>query len=121
MMIVPLLMLDLFVSAYRAFCFPLYEMPRVRRSSFIVIDRQHLSYVNAIEKLHCIYCGYANGLIAYVREIGSRTEQYWCPIRHARKIVDPHRRYARFADFGDADGYPEHVEHMRRKLRAAQV
>jgi hypothetical protein len=50
----------------------------------------------------CVYCGYANGVIAYARKIASRTEQYWCPIKHALRIRDPHVRYAQFLEYGDA-------------------
>jgi hypothetical protein len=104
-LIVPLLLLDLFVTAYQAACFPAYGIPKVRRSDYLVFDRHHLRYLNAIEKLNCAYCSYANGLIAYVREIAGRTEQYWCPIKHARRVIGAHPRYAMFEDYGDADGY----------------
>ncbi len=116
LMIVPLVILDVFVSFYQFVCFPLYRIEKVKRTHFIVIDRQQLAYLNIIEKFNCMYCGYANGLIGYVREIIARTEQYWCPIKHARKILDPHRRYARFADFGQAEGYQEHLRAMRESL-----
>lgn len=115
-MIVPFVMLDLGLSVYQAICFRLYGVPRVVRSRFIVIDRHSLSYLNSIERLNCIYCGYANGLLAYAREIAARTEQYWCPIKHARKVLDPHRRYARFADFGEAADYYDHLQKMRTDL-----
>ena len=115
-MIVPFVILDVGLSVYQGICFRLYGVPRVVRSQFIVIDRQNLSYLNSIERLNCIYCGYANGLLAYAREIAARTEQYWCPIKHARKVLDPHRRYARFADYGDAPDYYEHLQKMRTEL-----
>lgn len=115
-MAVPLAILDVAVTIYQFICFPLYRIEKVRRRDFIVIDRHQLSYLNGIEKLNCVYCGYANGLIAFVREVIARTEQYWCPIKHARKILDPHRRYARFADFGDAEEYPQHLQSMRDEL-----
>lgn len=118
LMIVPLVVLDIFVCFYQFVCFPLYRIPKVKRSQFIVIDRQLLEYLNAFEKLNCVYCGYANGLIGYLREIVARTELYWCPIKHARKILDPHRRYARFADFGQGEDYPEYQRAMREALAA---
>jgi hypothetical protein len=46
----------------------------------ISFDRRKLAYLNAIEKLNC---DYANGILTYAREIASRTEQFWCPIKHA--------------------------------------
>ena len=116
LMIVPFLLLDASITLYQAICFPLYRIPKVRRAKYIAMDRHSLSYLNGIEKVICIYCGYANGLIGYVREIAALTEQYWCPIKHAQKILDPHRRYARFADFGDSEGYQGHVDKMREQL-----
>lgn len=112
-MLFPFMLLDLAISTYQLLCFPLYRIAKVSRRKYIVVDRHHLSYLNSIEKLNCAYCGYINGLIAYSREIISRTEQYWCPIKHARKVLDPHRRYAHFADFGNSAGYQQHVAQMR--------
>jgi len=119
-MIIPLLLLDLFVSTYQAVCFPLYRIPKVNRSHYIVVDRHHLGYLNIIEKMNCIYCGYGDGLLAYTRQILSRTEMYWCPIKHARKVLDPHRRYAKFSDFGDGDDFEAHVASMREQVATQQ-
>ena len=104
-LIVPLVLLDLFITIYQTVCFPVYGIPKVRRGDYLVFDRYHLAYLNTLEKLNCAYCSYANGLIAYVREIAGRTEQYWCPIKHARRVIGAHPRYATFEDYGDADGY----------------
>lgn len=115
-MIVPFAFLDVFVTLYQAICFPLYRIPKVRRSNYIVIDRHNLGYLNVIEKVNCAYCGYADGLLAYTRQVLSRTEMYWCPVKHARKVLDPHRRYARFADFGDGEAYATHAARLREEL-----
>ena len=115
--IVPLILLDIWITLYQAICFPLYRVPKVCRSRYIVIDRHSLSYLNSIEKLNCIYCGYAGGVFAYAREIAARTEQYWCPIKHARKILDPHRRYAHFADFGQGEEHHEASKNLRAELQ----
>ena len=116
-MIVPLALLDLWLFVYQSVSFPLYRMPKVRRETYVSIDRHQLSYLNTIEKLNCAYCGYANGVIAYAREIAARTEQYWCPIKHARRVRGTHRRYADFLSFGDADDYPARLEAYRESLR----
>ncbi|HVH26107.1 MAG TPA: hypothetical protein VM818_05085 [Vicinamibacterales bacterium] len=116
-MIVPIGLLDLWISLYQAVCFPLYGIAHVRRSSYIVIDRQHLGYLNAVEKLNCVYCGYANGVFAYVREIAGRTEQYWCPIRHAKRVRAPHLHYREFVDYGDAQAYLRELPVLRSKLK----
>jgi hypothetical protein len=56
-------------------------------------------------------------LIGYVREIASRTEQYWCPIKHARRVIGTHSRYALFEDYGDAEGYRKWLEQFERVRR----
>ena len=116
-LIVPIALLDLWISAYQAACFPLYGIARVRRSTYIVIDRHHLGYLNAIEKLNCVYCGYVNGVFAYVREIAGRTEQYWCPIRHGKRVPTPHVHYREFVDYGDAKGYHRELPMLRARLK----
>jgi hypothetical protein len=115
-MIVPFVLLDLFVTVYQAVCFPVYGIPKVKRADYFAFDRGHLAYLNALEKLNCAYCSYANCLIAYVREIAARTEQYWCPIKHARRVTGSHERYMRFDDYGDAEGYQKRAEELRALL-----
>jgi len=115
-MIVPMVMLDLCVSFYQATCFPIYGITKVRRGDYVVFDRQQLGYLNFIEKFHCTYCAYGSGLIAYVSEIIGRTEEYFCPIKHARKMLGAHSRYARFLAYGQAQDYEAKLEHFRVRL-----
>ena len=115
--LIPALFLDLSVTVFQAVCFRVYGIPRVKRRRYIVVDRQSLAYLNPIEKLNCMYCGYVTGLIAYVREIAGRTEQYWCPIKHARRIASMHSRYGKFLEYGDAESYRNRLEEIRRDFR----
>ncbi len=115
-MIVPLVFADLCVSFYQATCFPVYKITKVRRRDYIVFDHRHLAYLNFFEKFHCLYCSYASGLLAYAREIVARTEQYFCPIKHAHKILQSHERYRRFLAYGDAEDYHAHLEEFRAAL-----
>jgi len=117
-MIVPAVILDLSVTLYQAVCFPIYGIPRVRRSDYIVIDRHRLPYLNTLQKLNCIYCGYFNGLIDYVREIASRAEQFWCPIRHARRVKGVPTRYWHFMRYGDGQDLRKRWKDLRRELEA---
>ncbi|SEP71768.1 hypothetical protein [Thalassovita taeanensis] len=116
-LIIPFVLLDLFVTVYQAVCFPIYEIPKVRRRDHIRIDRHHLAYLNGLQKLNCIYCGYGNGLISYVREIAGRTEAYWCPIKHAARVDGAHDHYAGFIDYGDGEGFEPGVERLRKALK----
>lgn len=113
----PALVLDLLVTIFHRLCFPIYKIPRVKRSDYIVIDRQALTYLNGIEKLNCLYCGYFNGLIGYIQEIAARTEQYWCPIKHARRQASLHSRYGKFLEYGDAEGFRQKLNEVRHDFR----
>ena len=104
-LVVPLAFLDLSVSIYQTVCFPVYKVRKVRRRDYIVFDRHKLGYLNALEKLNCLYCGYGNGVLAYASEISARTESYWCPIKHARKTLTRHKYYQNFSEYGDAKNY----------------
>lgn len=103
MMIVPAVILDLFISLYQAIAFPLYRIPKVKRGEYIVYDRRFLDYLNWIQKIHCLYCSYVNGLFAYAVEIAARTERYWCPIKAASKPAVHHSWYKDFADYGNPE------------------
>lgn len=115
-MIIPLVITDLFITFYQLTCFSIYGIKKVRRADYIIFDRQHLNYLNFIEKFHCTYCAYGSGMIAYISEIVARTEQYFCPIKHARKTLGTHARYARFLDFGAAEDYEKKLEEFRIAL-----
>ncbi len=112
--LVPAALMDLVVTLYQLICFPVYGIPKVRRGDHVLIDRHHLAYMNIIEKLNCLYCSYFNGVMSYVREIAGRTEQYWCPIKHAAQLNRPHSRYERFVEYGDSDSYREKVNELRK-------
>jgi hypothetical protein len=115
-LIVPISFLDLTITVYQHICFRAYGLPRVKRNDYFVFDRAHLAYLNLIEKINCAYCSYGNGVIAYGREVVARTEQYWCPIKHARKIMAAHPYYTGFVDFGDAQSYKDQLEDLRAEL-----
>ena len=112
----PLALLDVSITIYQHICFRVYGIPRVKRSDYFVYDRAHLAYLNLIEKINCAYCSYGNGVMAYGREVVARTEQYWCPIKHARKIMAAHPYYTGFVDFGDAQSYKDELENLRTEL-----
>lgn len=119
-LIVPFVFMDMFVTLYQAICFPIYKLPKVRRSDYIAVDRHKLTYLNFMQKLNCVYCGYCNGVLAYVREVAGRTEYYWCPIKHARHLPDRHDHYQNFLDYGDGKSWDENFKTMKERARACE-
>lgn len=113
---IPLALLDAWLWLYQSICFPVYGIEKADRSKYIMLDRGRLEYLNWIEGFNCDYCGYANGLIAYAREVSSRTEQYFCPIKHARRCSGTHARYGGFLDYGDGRGYRKNWKRLRGEV-----
>ncbi len=114
--IIPAVLLDIFVMGYQAINFRVYKIPMVRRRDYLVFDRQYLGYLNIIEKLNCMYCSYFNGLIAFVEEVAARTELFWCPIKHAKKVAYRHRYYHQFLDYGSAEKYHDIIDDLRKNI-----
>lgn len=115
-MIFPILALDIFIMLYQLTCFPIYGISKVKRSDYFSFDHHHLAYLNVIEKFNCLYCSYGNGLIAYATEVFARTEQYFCPIKHARRVLSMHARYQYFLDYGEAADLHKKLEVIRNSL-----
>jgi hypothetical protein len=114
--VIPIVFVDLTLFIYQSICFPIYGIPKVRRRDYIVLDRRHLAYLNWAERFNCEYCGYANGVLAWATEVAARTEQYWCPIKHALRMKSMHNRYRFFFDYGDAEHYRQQIEVVRRSF-----
>lgn len=115
-MALPMAIFDLCVNLYQWICFPVYGIARVKRGNYFVMDHQHLAYLNIIEKAHCLYCSYAVGLLAFASEIIARTEQYFCPIKHAGRVLGAHSRYERFLEYGEAEEFHGKLEAYRVQL-----
>jgi hypothetical protein len=122
--LIPLLFMDVIGSIYQALCFPIYGIPKVRRHEYVTFDRHRLAYLNFFEKLNCEYCAYANGILAYFTEIAARTEQHFCPIKHAGCVKCAHSRYQNFVDFGDAQAFRQHgeeISHAYQDIQASEA
>ena len=119
-MMIPIVIADIFVTIYQAVCFPIYKIPKVKRKDYVVLDRYDLFYLDRVERINCWYCEYFNGVVAYVREIAARTEQFWCPIKHSRAIRDKHSRYDKFFDFGDYHTYRKNLKKRRSDFKDLQ-
>ena len=100
-----ILALDLVCTIYEFICFPVYKIKWIKRSEYILIlDRNKLQYLKGFEKLGCMYCGYANGVLRYMKEIAGETEKYWCGIMHENKPgfkIQEDQVKQNFAKFGD--------------------
>ncbi len=115
LMILPALIFDVMLFTYQQVIFRIYKFDFIKRSEYIVFDRHYLAYLNPIEKLNCLYCSYFNGLMHYAAEISAKTELYFCPIKHAKKIAYKHRYYKDFLVYGDESDFQEKIQALKNK------
>ena len=103
LMLIPVVIADIFLELYHQIAFPIYGIPRVKRSEYIrIVDRAKLPYLSWPEKIGCAYCGYVNGWLHYASTIAGRTESYFCDIAHLETrgyIPSEHERS--FVKYGD--------------------
>lgn len=114
--IIPAFILEIFLFVYQKVNFRVYKIAPVSRNEYFVYDRASLDFLNIIEKINCFYCSYFSGLLQYTLEIVGRTEQFWCPIRHARKLHAQHSHYTKFTPYGDGKRYREELAKLRKDL-----
>lgn len=81
-MIIPIVVLDIWVNLYQHIYFSALGIPKIRKRNYVVIERWDLKKLTFWQKVNCVYCEYANGILAYAKAVGNQTEIYSCAIRH---------------------------------------
>ena len=112
-MVIPAICLDVILFIYQQVVFRVFKFQLIKRSDYMIFDHHYLGYLNAIEKLNCLYCSYFNGLMLYASAIAGRTELYFCPIKHAKKVVAQHPYYDEFLSYGDEEDYQKKLKELR--------
>lgn len=115
LMVIPLVILDLCLEIYHRVTFPLLGIPCVPRRKYIRIDRHKLSYLTPAQKVFCMYCGYANGLLPYATKIAAETEAYWCGVAHKQNddgFITP-EHHKNFLVYGDEQSYTKTIKRAK--------
>jgi len=113
-MVIPAIMFDVLLFVYQQVAFRVFKFEFIRRSDYMHFDHHYLGYLNIIEKLNCLYCSYFNGLMQYASAIAGRTELFFCPIKHAKKVVSQHKFYEEFLSYGDEEEYQKKLKELRK-------
>jgi hypothetical protein len=114
MMIIPGIFMHVLLEIYHQICFRIYRIPLVNPKEYFIFDRRHLPHLNWFEKFNCFYCSYYNCLSSYLQEIVGRTERFWCPIKHAKRMENPHAHYGKFVDYSDAENLRKEWKELRQ-------
>ena len=86
---------DVVIWLYQAIYFSINEIPKIKRSTYVIIKRHRLEKLNWAQKWSCAYCEYANGIILWLKAVANQTEIYSCAIKHTHRL--PGQEYR--ADF----------------------
>lgn len=113
-MVIPAIMFDVLLFVYQQVAFRVFKFEFIKRSDYMHFDHHYLGYLNLIEKLNCLYCSYFNGLMQYASAIAGRTELFFCPIKHAKKVVSQHKFYEEFLSYGDEEEYQKKLKELRK-------
>ena len=113
-MVIPAIIFDVLLFVYQQIAFRIFKFEFIKRSDYMHFDHHYLGYLNLIEKLNCLYCSYFNGLMLYGSAIAGRTELFFCPIKHAKKVVSQHKFYEEFLSYGDEEEYQKKLKELRK-------
>jgi hypothetical protein len=95
-LMVPLVLLDVWVTMYQWVCFPIYGIARVPRRAYFVIDRHKLAYLNGMEKVNCTFFDYGDAE-GYRRDLTALRHtlrgQAGVTGSHLKRRGDDHRQY----------------------------
>ena len=63
-------------------------------STYVIFDRHKIKELGYLDRLHCVYCGHANGLAQALVATLEQIESTWCPIKHleGRAIFPEHHK-----------------------------
>ena len=81
--LVPLMLVDIFVWQFQNIYFRIAEIPRIDRKKYVILDRYRLWKLTLFQKINCLYCEYANGVVGYAKAVVNQMELYSCAIKHA--------------------------------------
>lgn len=88
LMIIPLFILDVSASLYQFIYFGVMGIPKVKKSEYIRMERWDLSKLTFMQKVNCVYCEYANGVLSFAKAVGNQTEIFSCAIKHSHALKE---------------------------------
>jgi len=81
--IIPLVLTDIFLWQFQNIYFRIKEIPLIDRKKYVILDRYMLGKLTFWQRLNCLYCEYANGVVGFSKAVVNQMELYSCAIKHA--------------------------------------
>lgn len=97
----PLVFLDVFIWQFQNIYFRTAEIPLIKRKKYVILDRFRLGRLSIWQRINCLYCEYANGVVGYTKAVVNQMELYSCAIKHdAHPLGQEHQK-----DFFDREDF----------------
>jgi hypothetical protein len=69
------------------------EIPLIERKRYVILDRFRLGKLSIWQRINCLYCEYANGIVGYSKAVVNQMELYSCAIKHvAHPLGQEHQK-----------------------------
>lgn len=81
--LLPLIFLDISLWQFQNIYFRIMEIPLIERKKYVILDRFRLGKLSIWQRINCLYCEYANGIVGYSKAVVNQMELYSCAIKHA--------------------------------------
>jgi len=91
--LLPLVFMDIFIWQFQNIYFRTSGIPLIERKKYVILDRFRLGKLSIWQKINCLYCEYANGVVGYAKAVVNQMELYSCAIKHsAHPLGQEHQR-----------------------------
>ena len=93
--------MDIYAWIFQNTYFKAHGIPTIDRNDYVRVDRHKLLKLTTTQKINCLYCGYANSVVAYFKAVTNRMEEYSCAILHAKrsKSEDHQKNFYKYEAF----------------------
>lgn len=117
-MIIPIMIIDAWTQIYQLVYFGLRGIPFVKRSEFLIMDRFNLKKLTFAQKVNCLYCEYANGVLAWLKAVANQTEIHSCAIKHSVQPLghEHQQNFYSYNQFTDENILEEEEEEEKEHL-----
>lgn len=78
-----IVLMDIVSWCYQEIYFSISGIPKIKRSTYVVMTRHTLQSLTLLQKWSCWYCEYTNGVITWMKALANQTETYSCAIKYS--------------------------------------
>jgi hypothetical protein len=71
----------------RLVVYPIFNLGTLNTKNFIILDRYKVEGLSAVDKFHCLFCGWANGIYTFLNDRTDRISETLPPLGRPQKVL----------------------------------